>query len=144
MEVFHSVARNHVHHMAGYPYVARDRTLVMPVLRDSARATIKVLDAPCDIDHEKVVLHGFMEEPGSPTTHWSRARPMRSLPICATTQPYLFCNVYGPLVVTLHMLTIYRPGTTPACEEVDALHNTFYAEVDTTKDSKRGHLLNDS
>lgn len=108
--IFSAVRPQIIYHLAGYPYGARDRSLVIPALNDNTITTINILNAACDSGCEKVILCGSMEEPGAGENTWVARSPYAVSKYCATLYAQMFHTLYDLPVVTLRLFMIYGPG----------------------------------
>ena len=99
-------------HLASEVSGARDRDLVLPMLRANLLAAVNLMLACADAGCRRLVLAGSMEEPELGDPEAVAQSPYAVSKLAALAYARLFHALYGLPVVHLRVFMVYGPGQT--------------------------------
>jgi UDP-glucose 4-epimerase len=102
-------APERIFHLASRVQGARDRQLVLPMLRSNLAATVALLDAASEHGARRIVLAGSMEEP-DPGSVEPPSSPYAASKAAAGLYARLYRALYGLPVVTARIFMAYGPA----------------------------------
>lgn len=108
--LFRRVRPDVVLHLASEVGGARDRSLVLPMLHANLVAAVNVMHASAEVQCNRVVLAGSMEEPDLSDLDAVPQSPYAAAKWAALGYAQMFHALYGLPVVHLRIFMVYGPG----------------------------------
>lgn len=107
-EVISHIRPTIIFHLASRVAGARDRSLVLPMLRANLMSTIHLLDAASEVACQRIVLCGSLEEPKEGGT--IPPSPYAAAKWSSSIYARMYYALYGTPTVTLRLGMVYGPA----------------------------------
>ncbi len=99
-----------LYHLAGHTSAARDAQLVIPILRSTLLTTVNLLAAASEMDCQRIVLAGSLEEPEDHGGEVVPSSPYAAAKWASSGYARMFWQLFSTPVVMTRIFMVYGPG----------------------------------